>query len=89
MHAGVVEDVIQWSVMKTDVGVVPVSYGNGKVENDIGLMGCESSQKHHSQVLHGRVENIFHPMEAQVCCKAHLFHRMMHLVKFPQNIETM
>ena len=88
VHYGVVKDILQWPVAPVEVGMIEVANGDGRVKYDVCLLWRKTTNKHDGNVLHGGVKDIFHPVVTQVSRKAHLFYRMMHFVKIPEEFES-
>ena len=84
VHYGVIEEVLQRPVGDVDVRMVQVPDSDGDVEHDEGLGRGKAADEHDSDVLHGCVEHVLHPVVAQVRREAHLFHTMVDLVEAPK-----
>ena len=62
VHYRIIEDVLQWTICQVNISVIQVPDRNGYVEDDECLFWIESTQEHHSDVLHWSVEYVFHPV---------------------------
>jgi len=63
---------------------VPDCYGH-KMHHKC-LLGFESSKEHNPQGLEGFVDDIFHPVVAEMSGKTHLLHTMVDFVELPEEV---
>lgn len=71
-----------------EVGVVKVANGDGDEVDDEEFLDAEADHGE-GQVLDAAVDDVLHPVVAELCGEAHLFDAMVDLVEFPEDGHAM
>lgn len=82
VHLWIIEDIFQVSKRQLDIAMIEMTNGQSENVYDEKISQSDSDQCQ-GDVFNGAVHNVFHPMIAQMCRKAHLLHGVMHLMKLP------
>ena len=88
VHLGMIEEILERAEGHAEVGVVEVPNDGGEEVDDDEVGNAESDECERN-VLKDVVDDVFHPVIAEVSGEAHLLDRVVDFVKFPKPGDAM
>ena len=88
VHLRVVEEEFKRSEGDAEIGVVEVTDGRGEGVDDEEFLNAKSDECER-EILDEPVDDVFHPMVAEVGGKAHFLDRVVDFMKFPEEGDPM
>lgn len=82
VHLRIIKNILQWSDRNREVPVIPMSDECVEHVDDEEIFNAESDHRKWD-VGQGFVDNVLHPMIAEMRCESHLLNRMMNFMKLP------
>lgn len=88
VHLGIVEEVFEGAEWDAEVRVIEVADGGGEGVDDEELLNSEPNEGER-EILDDAVDDVFHPMIAEVGGEAHFLDGVVNFVEFPKEGDSM